>query len=114
MRTLRRIPLTDVEKNFPVLNEKEMKLIIGGHYVTIDVYRYGYGTDSTLSTFSVSVLETCGQTEPCYPTLSGYMLEPRVDNDLATTAGSDTAIPAGSYTVYRRDDGKWELMGVYG
>lgn len=87
---------------------------MGGHHVIIDVYRYGYGSDSTTSTFTVNVLGTCGQTEPYYPTLSGYMLEPRVDSYFVTTAGSDTAILPGKYTVFQRSDGKWELQGVEG
>jgi hypothetical protein len=114
MKNLRKISLIDLEKNFPVLSEEAQRAIVAGHNVTIELFRSGYGTESTLSTFNLSVTGTCGQTESYYPSVSGYMLEPQVNSDLATTAGSDTAIPAGTYTVYKRPDGKWELSGVEG
>jgi hypothetical protein len=96
-----------------VLGEKEKRMTLGGHHVVIDVYHYGDGADTTASTFTVSVYGTCGE-KYNWVSMSGYMLEPRTDSSLATTAGSDTAIPPGSYPVSQRADQKWELSGVEG
>jgi hypothetical protein len=114
MKTLKKADIEALRRLMPVFTKEEEREIVGGAHVIIDVYRYGFGPDSTASTFTVSVVGSCGQTESYYPSMSGYMLEPRVDASLATTSGSDTAIPSGSYFVYQRADLKWELSGVEG
>jgi hypothetical protein len=96
----------------PVLSEEEQTNVVGGYHVVITVTRCGYGNNSTVSMFTATAYDNCGQVVGT--PISGYMLEPATNYDLATTAGSDTAISAGSYSVVYRADGRYEITGVPG
>jgi hypothetical protein len=109
-RRLTKANIKELAKEMPVLSIEEQREIIGGVSITIDVTRYGEGTNTTVSTFTATLTRDNGTTA----SISGYMLEPRTDSDQCDVAGSDTAICPGSFSLYKRSDGKYELIGVPG
>lgn len=85
-----------------------------GH-VTIGVNRFGYGETSTCSVFIMQAYDRDGNV---IDTASGFFLEPGYDLERNTIAGSDTAIPSGSYPVipayHRGKSGYFEISDVSG
>lgn len=86
-----------------------------GGRVVVDVTRSYYGSNSTGSHFLATAYDSKGN---IVAQLSGYFLEPRYDPSRSTVAGSDTAIPNGSYVVrpstFRGSPGYYEVSGVPG
>lgn len=86
-----------------------------GGRVVVDVTRSYYGQNSTGSHFLATAYDSKGN---IVAQLSGYFLEPRYDPSRSTVAGSDTAIPNGSYVVrpstFHGHPGYYEVSGVPG
>jgi hypothetical protein len=111
-KKLTKLSFEALEREMPVLTEQERRDTIGGYHVIITMNRYGYGTNATASTFTATAYDNCGNVVGT--SISGYMLEPATNYDLSTTSGSDTAIASGSYSIIKRNDGKYEITGVPG
>lgn len=84
-------------------------------YVIIDVNRFGHGSKTTCSTYTIQVYDREGN---LMDTKTGYMLERAYDPSLAEVAGSATAISPGEYQVIpstlNEKSGYYELLDVPG
>ena len=115
MRKLRKLTLDELAKTMPVVKEIEQRNYVGGDYVIINVNRMPSVGNSTASTFTATAYDDFGN---AVGQVSGYFLEPKVVPNLATTAGSDTAISPGSYSLskstYNGNSGYYQVDNVPG
>lgn len=86
-----------------------------GAHVVINLNRTNFGEDSTLGHFIATAYDANGS---IIEQTTGVMLEPKRDYDKESIAGSDTAIPSGSYNIIPSDlhghSGYYEVVGVSG
>ncbi|MEY8685302.1 DUF5675 family protein [Bacteroides sp. AN502(2024)] len=86
-----------------------------GVRVVVNLNRTDFGNDSTLGHYMATAYDAAG----CVVgQITGVMLEPGRDYDRETVAGSDTAIPSGTYNVvpstYHGQSGYYQVEGVSG
>lgn len=107
--------LKELAKSMYILTKEEQRNCIGGDRIVVDVTRTHFGTSSTGSNYTATAYDDYGNV---ITQITGYFLEPRYAPSSATTSGSDTAIPDGTYTVapstYHGRTGYYEVQGVPG
>lgn len=115
MKKMEKKSLKELEQEMPVLSRECLEEFIGGGEVRIGVNRNGYGSDSTASMFIANAYDDKGN---LIGSMSGYFLEPGFNPELSKTSGSDTAIPAGTYSLipcyHNGQSGFYEVSGVDG
>lgn len=115
MKKLTRKSLDEMSKGMQKISELEQRLFVGGSTVSISVNRSFYGTSSTMSYFEATAYDDSGNV---IDSMSGMFLEPEADYDRCTSAGSDTAIQYGTYSVvpstFHGQSGYYEVSGVDG
>ena len=84
-------------------------------YVKISTNRYDYGDNSTISQYTAWAYSQDGDV---IDSISGYFLEPETDYGRSNQAGSDTAIPSGTYEIHPYSSAKhpnsFQIDGISG
>ena len=90
-------------------------ILTRGVRVVVNLNRTDFGNDSTLGHYMATAYDDSGHV---VGQITGVMLEPGRDYDRETVAGSDTAIPSGTYSVvpstYHGKSGYYQVAGVPG
>jgi len=115
MKTLEKLTLKEMEKEFVTINELEQANFLGGSdggNVVINAIRYGFGQNTTVSQFTACAFDNNGNISN---TMTGYFLEPAYNGG---SNGPDTAIPYGQYSVvpstFKGQPGYYEVANVPG